>query len=377
MRKFPFFIFLTLLLVLSACGSSNESKSDDSAGKDDGGGATATYVASTGYPNTDGSVDTFALPLLEHVMEQTDEVSFDIFTGGELFGADESLDALNSKSIDIEMVLSPTLDPQRFPYSSVVALPLLESNARIAAEAVQKLMESDVEIADGKTYYELEFADKDLFVLPIHPTETYVISTKGVKLDKLDNFKQSVRIRASSNVHEMFIKELGLTPVALPATEIYDGLSRGALDGVMLNIPDWPPYGVVEQTDYTVTGLSLGHFPVFFAIRQEVWDSFSEDVQNLFVEEAKNLIDVGPDVYMGQVEEILPEYEEKGGELVDVSTLDPEVQDKINKAIYNTWINWIEDLENRGFAGKEIALLWRDLIVEAGGSVPQEIMDLE
>jgi TRAP-type C4-dicarboxylate transport system substrate-binding protein len=356
---------LSIFVLLAACGNGEES------------GSQGSYTASTGYPNTDGSVDTFSIPILENVMEQTEEVHFEIFTGGELFEADEALDALESESIDIEMVLSPTLDPQRFPYSSVVGLPLLESNASIAAEAVQKLMDSEEEISDGKTYYELEFADKDLFALPIHPTETYLISTTGVKLDSLENYDQSVRIRASSNVHEMFINELGLTPVALPATDIYDGLSRGSIDGVMLNVPDWPPYGVDEQTEYTLTGLSLGHFPVYFSMRQDVWDSFSEEVQNLFLEEASELIQSGPAVYEGQVDEILPEYEEGGGELIEVSSLDSDVQDRINQAIFNTWENWIEDLEDRGHAGKEIALLWRDLIVESGGKVPQEIMDME
>lgn len=367
MKKAYILVFLSIILLLSACGN----------GDGNAGGSSGSYTASTGYPNTDGSVETFSVPLLEHVMEQSDEVNFDIFTGGELFGEDEALDALNSKSIDIEMVLSPTLDPQRFPYSSVVGLPLLESDASVAAEAIQKLVESDVEISDGKTYYELEFADKDLFVLPIHPTETYVISTTGTRLDTLDNFNQSVRIRASSNVHEMFISELGLTPVALPATDIYDGLSRGSIDGVLLNIPDWPPYGVDEQTDYTLTGLSLGHFPVFFSMRQEVWDSFSDEVQDIFREEASELIQSGPEVYKEQVEEILPQYEENGGELIEVSTLDSDVQERINEAIFNTWENWIADLDSRGHAGKEIALLWRDLIVESGGSLPQEIMDME
>ncbi|MFA1820862.1 TRAP transporter substrate-binding protein DctP [Virgibacillus oceani] len=365
MRKVYVLLFLSIVLLLSACGDTDES------------GSQSTYIASTGYPNTDGSVDTFSIPILENVMEQSDAVDFDIFTGGELFDADDALDALNSESIDIEMVLSPTLDPQRFPYSSVVGLPLLESDASVAAEAIQKLVESDVEISDGKTYYELEFSDKDLFALPIHPTETYVISTAGTKLDTLDNFNQSVSIRASSNVHEMFINELGLSPVALPATEIYDGLSRGSIDGVMLNVPDWPPYGVDEQTDYTLTGLSLGHFPVFFSMKQETWDSFPDDVQEIFKEEASELIQSGPEVYKGQVEEILPEYEENGGELTEVTSLDAEVQDKINQAIFNTWENWIEDLESRDHAGKEIALLWRDLIVESGGSLPQEIMDME
>ncbi|MFD2130306.1 hypothetical protein ACFSKI_03485 [Pseudogracilibacillus auburnensis] len=359
---------ILIVFVVAGCSSSEEKENTESNS------SAKALIASSGYPHTDGSVETFSVPLLEKVMEKTDEVEFNIFTGGELFSADESLDALNSTSIDIEMVLSPTLDQKRFPYSSVVGLPLLKSDASVAAKAIQKMVESDVEIADGKTYYELEFADKDLFVLPIHPTETYLISTVDEKLDSVDKFNKSIRIRASSNVHETFINELGLTPVALPAPDIYDSLSRNAIDGVMLNIPDWPPYGVDELTNYTLSGVSLGHFPVFFAMNQDTWDSFSDDVQNIFKEEANELIQSGPETYKQQIEEILPNY---NGELIEFDSLDKEVQDKINTAILNTWNSWIKDLEDRGFAGKEVALLWRDLIVESGGEVPQEILDME
>lgn len=376
MKKWYALISIIILtFVIAACGGGGDSGTSDNNGSSEGsGGGKQSYTASSGYPHTDGSVETFSIPLLEKVMEESDEVEFNIFTGGELFDADEALDALNSASIDIEMVLSPTLDSTRFPYSSVVGLPLLKSNAKVAAEAIQKMVESDVEIADGKTYYELEFADKDLFAFPIHPTETYVISTVKEKLDAADKFNESIRIRASSNVHETFIKELGLTPVALPAPEIYDSLSRNAIDGVLLNIPDWPPYGVDELTNYTISGLSLGHFPVFFAMKQDTWDSFSDDVQNIFKEGAKEFITSGPEIYKEQMDSILPDYK---GELIEVDTLDEDVQNIINTAILNTWNNWIDELESKGLAGKNVALLWRDLIVESGGEVPQEILDME
>lgn len=372
-RKYLLASFATLLLV--ACNSNDEENTSniDSEGSNE----EQTLIASAAYPPTDGSVETFSLPLLESVNEEHSFLTFDTYTGGELFGADESLNALESNSIAIDMVLSPTLDNSQFPYSSVIALPLLDSNAEIGAKAVQYIMESDVEIADGKTYYELEFEDKNLFVLPIHPTETYVISTSGTRLDDIDNYNSSVRLRVSSNVHEEFINQLGLTGVTLPATEIYDGLSRGSLDGVLMNIPDWEPYSIDEISEFTISGTSIGHFPVFFAMTQDTWESFSEDVQETFLSRADELITEGPQIYMGQVEEISESYEESGGEFIHYDDLDSEVQDLIDEAIVNTWDSFIDDLESRGHGGKQIALLWRDAIVDSGGTVPEEIMNLE
>ena len=372
-KKYLLVSFATLLL--AACNTNDEENDSDNNAADSE--EEQTLVASAAYPPTDGSVETFSIPLLESVEEEHSHLTFDTFTGGELFGADESLNALESNSIAIDMVLSPTLDNSQFPYSSVIALPLLESNAEIGAKAVQYIMESDAEIADGKTYYELEFEDKNLFVLPIHPTETYMISTSGTRLDDVDNFKSSVRIRVSSNVHEEFINQLGLTGVTLPATEIYDGLSRGSLDGVLMNIPDWGPYSIDEITEFTISGTSIGHFPVFFAMNQDTWDSFSDDVQDTFLSKADELITEGPQIYMDQAEEISASYEEEGGEFVHYDDLDSEVQDLIDEAIVNTWTSFIEDLDSRGHSGMEIALLWRDAIVDSGGTVPEEIMELE
>lgn len=371
MKKSLFFMIFALLLAISYGCSNGDTDGDASSSS-----SPQSLTASTGYPPSDGSVDTFALPLIEHVVENSDEIDIETFTGGELFGEDESLSALESQSIDIEMVLSPTLDPSRFPYSSVIALPLLESNAQIAAEAVQNLMTSDVEISDGKTYYELEFTDKNLFALPIHPTETYLLSTVDNVFESVDNLTSSVRMRASSNVHETFIQELGLSPVALPATEIYDGLSRGSLDGAMLNVPDWPPYGVDEATNFTISGVSLGHFPVFFAMNDSTWESLSGEVQDLFQNKADELIQEGPQIYMEQRDEILEKYTNNGKEVINYSDLDEDVQSTIDSAILSTWESFISDLDNQGHNGTAIATLWRDLIIEAGGEVPKEVMDL-
>lgn len=368
MKKIIGLIMLSIMMLLfSACSDSDS----------DSGEKSQNFTATSGYPATDRSVGAFGEPLLENVMEKSDEVTFDIFNAGELIETDDQYEALESGSTDIAMSLSASLDPKRFPYSSVVGLPLLESDAHIAAEAMKNLMESDVEIMDGKTFYELEFEDKGLFAFPVHPTETYLISTTEKKLEKKEDFDKSTRIRVSSNVHEIFIEELGLTAITLSATDLYDGLSRGALDGVMFSVPDWPSYGIDELSNYAITGLSLGHFPMFFTMTQETWDSFSEDTQNIFNEEADALIESAPEFYKEDTEEILSAFEDDGGELLELDQLDTDVQEKVDTAILTTWETWIDGLEERDLGGNEVALLWRDLIVDAGGKVPQEIMDLE
>jgi TRAP-type C4-dicarboxylate transport system substrate-binding protein len=361
------------LLMLSACDSGETNKKTSTTSND-----TQKLIASSGFPAADRFNSSFVEPLLEAVEKESDgEVAFDIFSSGELIDLGNELNALDSDTIDIATGLAPSYDPKRFPYSGVVALPLLKSSSSIAAEALENLMQSDYKIKGGKTFYELEFEDKGLVAFPLQPTESYIISTTGAKFDSSNDFNSSIRIRTSSSVHDAFIKELGLTSVSLPGTEIYDGMSRGSLDGVMMSIADMPAYGVEELSKYMITGLSIGHFVSHVAMKQETWDSLSPKVQKLFEENSHDLIHSSALLYKEDEEKAIENNKENGGELIPFNDLNPDVQEKLNKAIVDTWEIWIEDLESQGHAGKEIALLWRDLLVDAGAEVPQGILDLK
>ena len=376
MRKIKWlFVMFAALLLLTACGDSEKEKDTS---KDTNLGETKKLRASSGVPDGHFCHRGFFEPLTTSAAEgSSGEVEFELFTSGELVGLGGELDALNSGSIDVALTLMPPYDPQRFPYTEVVMLPLLDSDSIIATEAMVNMMKSDREVMDGKTYYELEFEDKGLVAFANTATEPYLLSTTKQNFEQVSDFKSALRVRTASRVHEILAKDLGITGQSMPITDAYDALSRNALDGIMYNAPDWTVFGFDELIKHTITGANLGHFVGHTAMTQKTWDSLSDETQKLFEEKANEFVHSGATLTAGETEENVKSNEDKGGEITHFDDLNPEVQDHLKKSIVNSWTDWIDNLEGQNLAGKEMAMLWRDMLVDAGAVLPQEILDIK
>lgn len=370
-------VVLSALLVLSACGGEDAGKEKE-PGKEPSSVETKRLRASSGVPDKHFWHRGFFEPLTTAVQEGSNgEVEFELFTAGELVGLGSELDALTSGSIDVALTLMPPYDPQRFPYTEVVMLPMLDSDAIIATKAMSNMMKSDREIMDGKTYYELEFGDKGLVAFANTATEPYLLSTTKQKFESASDFSEAIRVRTASRVHEILAKELGITGQSMPISDAYDALSRNALDGIIYNAPDWIAFGLDELIKHTITGVNLGHFVGHTAMTQKTWDSLSPETQKLFEEKAEEFMHSGAVLTAGETEENIEANLEKGGELTPFSDLNADVQELLEKAVVSAWTDWIDNLEDQNLAGKEMAMLWRDMLVDAGAVLPQEILDIK
>ncbi|PID20362.1 hypothetical protein CSV61_15340 [Sporosarcina sp. P3] len=376
-KKWVFALFAALFL-LSACSEDSQQERETESNKNMSSGETKKLRASSGVPDGHFWHRGFFEPLTTAVSEGSDgEVEFELFTSGELVGLGGELDALNSGSIDVALTLMPPYDPKRFPYTEVVMLPLLDSDSIIASQAMANMMKNDREIMNGKTYYELEFEDKGLVAFANTATEPYLLSTTKQKFDSVKDFKSALRVRTASRVHEILAKDLGITGQSMPITDSYDALSRNALDGIMYNAPDWIVFGFDELIKHTITGANLGHFVGHTAMKKETWDSLTDETQKLFEDKANEFIHSGAALTASETEENVKSNIKKGGELTHFDELNPEVQDHLKKSIVNSWMSWIDNLEEQNLAGKEMAILWRDMLLEAGAVLPQEILDIK
>jgi TRAP-type C4-dicarboxylate transport system substrate-binding protein len=377
------FFALTLALSLAACGSETTTtpapdNSSNTKGSNEAKQEEVSLTASSGISAQHSWQIGFFNPFMERVEKESDgAVSFKVFTSGELVSLGTEYDALRQGQIDVALTFMAPYDPKRFPYSEVTMLPLLKSDAKIASSAMQTVMKSDREIADGKTYYQLEFEDKGLVAFANPLTEPYVMATTKTKLETVEDFTESIRLRSPSRVHEILAANLGLTSISMPVTDAYDALSRNALDGMFHSVPDWISFGVDELLKHTIEGVNLGHFLGHTAMTKETWDKLSPEVQESMKKATDEIIFDGAEVWIAGTVKGKESNISKGGEFTHFNDLDPAVQDHINKALVDTWFAWIENLESQNLAGKEMAILWRDAVIEAGGEVPQEIMDLK
>lgn len=72
-------------------------------------------------------------------------------------------------------------------------------------------------------------------VLALHGTSASPISTANVKIESPSDFT-GLRLRVAGTIPTLYVDALGASATALPTSDVYDNLSKNALDG-MLN--DW------------------------------------------------------------------------------------------------------------------------------------------
>src|SRR5690606_35831659 len=229
---------------------------------------------------------------------------------------------------------------------------------------------------DGKSFSELEYASMGLKLLPLSTTAEYTISTTGKEFNSVKDLTSSM-LRTSSRVHEMYANNIDVGTITMPASDMYDAMSRGAFDGAVFSIPDWPSYGFQELFKYSISGLNFGHFNSAMAMKQETWESLPEDVQEVFIEVTNEVIEPSADLWMQRQKEMEEYSLENDGKFVEFSDLDPELQEHLISGLEKTWFDYIDLLEEQGLPGKELVKLWRDLIVEEGGKVPEGVMNIE
>ncbi|GAK08605.1 TRAP transporter substrate-binding protein DctP [Geomicrobium sp. JCM 19038] len=320
----------------------------------------------------------FFSPWMEDVEERTDgKVVFDAYTSRELVPTNEELQALRNGTIDIAAPLWPLYDPKRFPLTEVTVLPLLESDTVIAARAFADLIYSKEPITDdGKTFTELEYGEKDLKVIPYSPTQQYVMSTKDYPLETVEDFRQA-SLRSPTRIHEIFAGKIGVNSVSIPSADMFDAINRGAFEGAFFSVADWTGYGMQEVFNYTLEGINLGHFSGVWAMTEENWNSLPEEVQQVMVDTAEDHLDGSGQIWEDRAIEIREEALNKGAEFVHLEDIDEDAQQYLINGMVDTWHTWIDEHEQNGLPAREVAILWRDLIIKHGGDVPDEIKAIE
>lgn len=370
MKKFLMLVVALLLAALLFAGCSSQSEKPGTTTPET---EPIKLRISAGLARVHFWVGNYLDPFADKIEAETNgQVTFERFYAGELVKVGRELDSLGT-TID---VAAPFLAPYHeglFPLSDITHLPTIETNSVMVTEAFQKLVDSDVVLKDGKTFYQYEFDGKDMMAWPMGVTGGYVFSTVDKQFPTPESFS-GVPLRAGSAVHMMFLESVGCTPVYMPAAEAYEALSRKTIDGIILSVGDWKSYGLQDVLRYSITGVNIGHWDSYLAMKKSTWDTLTPEVQELWDKTARELaLENAAYIDNRDAEEMQSAKEQQNAVFQDVSELDPAVQEHISKAATETWKKWIEDLEGKGHPARATAKLWVELLKAEGGQVPEGV----
>lgn len=99
-------------------------------------------------------------------------------------------------------------------------------------------------------------------------------------LDGSDAFKGS-KMRMLGTSEALYLKALGGAPVYISASENYEGLQKGTIDGASTGPSSVISRKLYEVAPYVTTGTYLKETKYFLMINAKVWDSLSAEQQTL------------------------------------------------------------------------------------------------
>ncbi len=255
-------------------------------------------------------------PLAEKVAETTGgDLTIRIYHGGEL-GADASkqYERTFEGVADISLAL-PGYTASQFRKSLMIELPGVVPGGEDVTETVW----ANVEQLDD------EFRRTKL--LGFWSNSPGVLMTADKPIRTLDDIK-GMKIRVPSKNVGRVIEAWGGTPVSMPITEVYNSLSTGVIDGILVDPSPLDNFKLNEVVNYVTVGMHSTNSPMMLVMNRDSYAGLSDEHRAaLDALTGLGLSKAGRDTQVKGAEEALKNFTDMGKEII---TLSPEEAARFN-----------------------------------------------
>ncbi len=230
--------------------------------------------------------------------------------------------------------------PGQFPLSEVYNLPMLGvPSGKVGASALWDYYQ-------GSPTVQKEWST--VKVLTTFSSGVQFVNTAKKPVRMLQDIKgQKIRVTGWGTTN--FIKSLGGNPIGMSPPEMYDGISKGVIDGMVF---DWQGiqssrlYEVLNYATYT----PLVQVPQFFAMNLDRWKSLPPDIQKVFEEMGGKF---GAQMLGGAFDEADPIGEENFNKLgKEVIKLPADEVARWQAAAKPIWSAWVDQMKSKGLDGQ-------------------------
>lgn len=310
-----------LVVLLAACGdseeSSTESAEDDANSEEEGTEEESSAETTTlkladiqpeGFPTVVGAEEFAKL-----VEEKTDgRYEVDVYPGGQLGDEKSIIEELQLGSMDL---------------ARVNGVPLTEFNDNIGVLNLPYLFETQEEKWDvwtgdvGEEILE-SFLDNNMIGLAFYDNGERFFYSNKEPIESLDDIDgQKIRVQESELAIDI-VEALGGSATPMAYDEVYSAIQTGVIDGAENNFPSFFTSGHYEVAEYT-TLPGYQSVPEVLVGSEKLWESLSEEDQQLFKEAAMESIDVQRESWDELVVEAQEEVEAEGNEIIEIDDIEP------------------------------------------------------
>ncbi|WP_370302291.1 TRAP transporter substrate-binding protein [Pseudooceanicola sp.] len=253
--------------------------------------------------------------------------------------------------VDIIWTL-PGFTPGRFPGAQGLELPFMNTGTSAT------MSPAAMEFIEANLAKEFE----GIKIISVHATDAALIHTHGKPIRALEDF-QGMKLRVAGRFIGEAVKGLGATPVGMGLGDVYEALSRGQVDGMLINWAITQPFRFYEVTDYHTD------YPLFQSMLMTL---MSQDSYDRLPDDLKAVIDANSGI----------EYATRMGEIWDTAT-DPARQATVDagdeiitlsdaeiarwkEAVKPAYDAWIAEMDSRGYDGAALFQSLQEITAKYG-----------
>ena len=267
------------------------------------------------------------------------KVRIQVFPAQTLGKAPDSYSMVQNGIADIAW-LSTSFYAGQFPLTEVYNLPMLGvPTAKAGAAALW-------EFYHGSPAVQKEWSS--VKVLVTFSTGMQFVNTSKKAVRSLEDLKgQKIRVAGWGTTN--FIKSVGGNPIFVSPPELYDGISKGVIDGMVF---DWQ--GIQSGRLYEVLRYStyspVAQIPQLLIMNPERWKSLPPEIQKVFEEMGGKF---GAQMLGGAFDEADPIGEENFKKLgKEVIKLPADEVARWQAAAKPIWSEWVAQMKSKGLDGQ-------------------------
>lgn len=175
---------------------------------------------------------------------------------------------------------TPAYTAKRFPANDATLLPLPIKSAWSHSRASQDWYDK---------FKPKEFNDTHmLFYVSCGP---YVLASRDKAIMKPQDLK-GLKVRAAGTQAGEFIKAYGGTPVSMPMADVFDAVSKGMVDVILVPLETLKAWKHGDVTKFvTILPVSFAN-PTATFMNLKTWNSLPPDIQKIFNDVGKDMADI-------------------------------------------------------------------------------------
>ena len=297
-------------------------------------------------------------PFIQQVAEASHgQVEIQHFPAEQLGKSRDMLMLTQAGVTDIGFIV-PSYQSDRMPLATVTELPGIFQTSCQGDAALRTLT------ADGAILDEQEFKPNGVKPLIIFLMPAYqLILSSGRSLGALKD-AEGLKIRTPGGAMDLTLLELGAVPIRMGPTDIYEGMSRGTLDGALLAYQSAVAYHLAPLMKSGTLGQDFGTVAVTFSIRLKTWNALPPDVQETLSNVGQSLSRQACEKFDKAEQESLAQVRALGVHLVTPGTDDHA---DLEAAFARVRTDWAKRLDARGKAGTKIVKAFEEAAEAAKG----------